>query len=515
MTRRLHWLPAALAAALVLPVSGCADALDALTSHARPVAEVAGEDLSVEEVATLMADSPVPDSALTANWAAQIGRLWTDYVSIVRLYQAPDTTLALDYDALLADAGYYAALSVAHYRDSVVLAGLEPTDEELRAWFVETEPLTRLDVRRIRLGVPEGASGAQRDSLFSEARRLRERVAAGADFIEVARAASDEPAAARGQVLAYQGHPDFPPAADSVVFDLEPGQISPVVATDEEMVFYRVERRRSPEFEAVEDILRRELVEQRRERRLADAADSLLENSRRIVADGAEDIARRVATSSDMAAGRVSGSLRLVRYDGGAYTVSELRQLFRARPDLRQRFEEAEDEELGVFLYQLAGDEVLVQAASRSGVVLPDSARAALRLGLAGQLAKIASRMDVSHALVTNPAFDVTRESRRFVEVVLNRGTPVPLPTEFRPLLDQRFPSRVDERSAEAAARQAREQRGLSLELDEAPTPEEHGEPHDAADDGTTDDAATDDDASQDDGADDDAADDAGTERIS
>lgn len=512
MTRRLHWLPAALAAALFLPVSGCADALDALTAHARPVAEIAGEDLSVDEVATLMAESPVPDSALTANWAAQIGRLWADYVSLVRLYQAPDTTLALDYDVLLADAGYYAALSVARYRDSVVLAGLEPTEDEVRRWFAETEPLTRLDVRRIRLGVPEGASEAQRDSVFSDARRLRERVAAGADFIEVARAASDEPAAARGQVLAYQGHADFSPAADSVVFDLEPGQISPVVATDEEMVFYRLERRRTPEFETVEDILRRELVAQRRERRLADAADSLLRNSRRIVADGAENIARRVASASDMAAGRVSGSLRLVRYEGGAYTVSELRQLFRARPDLRSRFEEADDEDLGVFLYQLAGDEVLVGAAAESGIGLPDSARAALRVGLAGQLASIARRMDVSHELVTNPAFDVPRESRRFIEVVLNRGTPVPLPTEFRPLLDQRFPSRVDERSAEAAARQAREQRGLSFELEEASEPAEHGEPHDADDD---DEADADADATDAGATADDAADDAGTEQIS
>lgn len=464
MTRRTSWLPAALAAVIALSASACTDALDALTSHARPVAAVAGGSLTAAELATMMAESPLPDSALTGHWAGEIGRLWVDYVSLVRLYQLPDTTMALDYDPLLEDAGYYPALAVQRYRDSVVLAGIEPTDEEVREYYERVRPLTRLDIRRIRLGIPPEASEAVRDSLAAEARRLRDRVASGADFIEVARAESDEPASARGQILAYQGHDDFQPAADSVVFDLRPGEISPVIETDEEVVFYRIERKRTPELEAVEDIVRGEMVEQRRERRLSETSETLLSGARRVVVAGAENVARLIATSPDMAAGRVSGSLRLVRYDGGALTALELRQLFLARPDLRGLFVEAEDDDIALYLYQLAGDEILIRAAIASGVGLPDELRGDLRTGIAGQLAAIARRMNITHALVRNPAFDVERESRGFIVRVLDQSMPVPMATEFRPLLDRRYRSRVDDRSAEVAARQARELRGVGPE---------------------------------------------------
>lgn len=474
MTRRTSL---SLTAALLLGAFaqfGCTDTVDALTSHVRPVASVSGDDLPVGELATMMAESSLPDSALTAHWAAQIGRLWADYMSLVRLYEAPDTTLSLDYGPLLDGARYVPALLVQQYRDSVVLAGIEPTDSELREWYDRTQPLTRLDVRRIRVGVPEGATEVVRDSLFEEARQLRQRVVQGADFIEVARAASDEPAAARGQVLAYQGHDDFPPAADSVVFGLRPGEVSPVIRTDEEMIFYRIETRRTPEFDGVTDMMRRRLVDERRQARLASTADSLLQNSRRVVADGAEGLTRMIASSPDLAAGRVSGSLRLVRYDGGALTVNELRLLLQVRPDLKERFLEADDDELGSYLYQLAGDEVLIQAAARSGVDLSDTARENLRLAIARQLSAIARRLEISHILVTNPAFNAERESRRFVELVLERATPVPWLTEFRPVLDQRYESRVDLRGAEAAARQARDLRGLGAEAVD-PAREDHG----------------------------------------
>ncbi len=483
MTRRSSLsLAAALLLGAALTQSACTDTVDALTSHVRPVASVAGEDLPVGELASIMADSNLPDTALTAHWATQIGRLWADYVSLVRLYQVPDTTLSLDYGPLLEGARYVPALLVQQYRDSVVLAGIEPTDTELREWYETTQPLTRLDVRRIRLGVPEGATEVVRDSIFAEARRLRRQVVQGADFIEVARAASDEPAAARGQVLAYQGHDDFEPAADSVVFDLRPGEVSPVIRTNEEMVFYRIESRRTPEFESVTDMIRRRLVGERRERRLASAADSLLRDARRAVADGAEGVVRMIAGSPDLAAGRVSGSLRLVRYDGGAFTVSELRLLLQARPDLKERFVEADDEELSSFLYQLAGDEVLIRAAAESGVDLSDDARENLRQAIAGQLSAIARRLEVSHMLVTNPAFDVKRESRRFIGQVLARAAPVPWLTEFRPVLDRRYPSRVDLRGAEAAARQARDLRGLGGDAVDDADAEHGGDQADTAD---------------------------------
>jgi hypothetical protein len=80
---------------------------------------------------------------------------------------------------------------------------------------------------------------------------------------------------------------------------------------------------------------------------------------------------------------------------------------------------------------------------------------------------------------VVNPAFDAGAESRRYLVAVLDQAAPVPWLTEFRGVLDQRHPTRVDDRSAEVAARQARDLRGLD---DEADTDSASGDPaaHDA-----------------------------------
>jgi hypothetical protein len=70
--------------------------------------------------------------------------------------------------------------------------------------------------------------------------------------------------------------------------------------------------------------------------------------------------------------------------------------------------------------------------------------------------------MGISHPLVSSPAYHVSAESRRFIGEVLKRSRPVPMITEFRIVLDRRFPGRVDDRSAEAAAARALQLRGLT-----------------------------------------------------
>jgi hypothetical protein len=476
MARRGLLTPSVLVGLAAMSIAGCGEILDGLTAHARPVASVTGDELGVQELGRILAESSAPDSVLTGFWAARVARLWTDYVMLVRVYQEPDSTGSLNYDELLEAARFYSVIRVQRYRDSVVLAGIEPTDEEVREYFDEAQPLTRLDVRRVRFAVPPEAPSTVRDSLFALASQLRERVAGGADFVQIAREFSDEPAAARGQTLAYQGHGDFTPVADTAVFGLRPGAISPVFVADEEIVFYRVERRRVPEFESVKDIVKNQMVNERRFDRLAAASDSLLDGSRRTVADGAERTARAVATIDDMGAGRFPGSMRLVRYEGGEFTVSELRELFRVRPDIRLRFEEEEDdEEIGLMLYQLAGDEVLIEAAAASGAELPPEARAELHEGIGRQLAAIAKRLEVSHAAASDPRFDVGAESRRFLTSVLSVAQPVPWLTEFRVVLDPVYPNRVDERSAEAAAQIARELRGADAGSPEREAPADEG----------------------------------------
>ncbi|MFQ5889449.1 MAG: peptidylprolyl isomerase [Gemmatimonadota bacterium] len=441
---------------------GC-DALDgALTAHSRPAAEAAGVRLTADELGSIMAMGPIPDTALNAHWATQIATLWADYVRLATLYAAPDTTLTLDYDPLLEGQRYFDALAVQRYRDSVVLRGLEPSDDEVREYFETRQPFTRLDVRRIRLSVPEGADEAVRDSLFQTAAQIQQELEAGADFLAVARERSDEPLAARGQLLAYQGHEHFPPAADSVVYRLEPGQVTPAISTEDGIFLFRVERRIEPDFEMARDRTYRKILEERRTERALLVADTLIGNARPSVLRGAVPTARRIAEDPAMAVGRVSPGSRLVEYRDGELTVQELRLLFQVRNDIRETFAEGSEEDIEFYLHELARDEIMVAAARRNGLGPTEEERQKLREAIASQVAAIARRLGLSHNLVRMPAYDVKVESLAFLEETVRRGHSLPWLGEFRPLLDPDYPARVHERGAAAAAKIAASQRAES-----------------------------------------------------
>lgn len=451
------------AALSCLTAAACGGFEDALTGHARPAAEAVGYRLVPEDLGLLMAASPMPDSTLTPYWAGEVARLWADYVVLATVYQNPDTTRSLDYTRLLEEGRHLGALGVMRYRDSVVMTGVEPTDEELREYWDTRQPYTRLDVRRIVWTVPEDASDAVRDSLFGAARSVRERLVGGADFVQVAREVSDEPVQARGQVVAYQGHSDFAPAADSVLFRLRPGEISPVIVTDDELLVYRIETRRTPDFDTAADQLREQVTMEREEAREEEALDSVVGNARRALMQGATALARDVAADPYLATGRVPGGLKLVTWDGGELVVDELRSLFAVRGDIQDLFVEGTDEELEEYLLQLARDEILMTAAARAGMEATQAERDALAIGLADQLGHLAARLQITSEAVANPRFEIGQQSVWFVQDVLARSRAIPWLGEFRVVLDPEFPVRVDDRGVEIAARHARELRDAGL----------------------------------------------------
>ncbi|MEJ2483978.1 MAG: peptidylprolyl isomerase [Gemmatimonadota bacterium] len=312
------------------------------------------------------------------------------------------------------------------------------------------------------------ASEAARDSLFEEASALRERLAGGADFVEAAKAHSDEEIEQRGRVLSYQGHESVPPMADSALFAMRPGEISPVFATPDAMVIYRVEQRRVPEFDAAREMTFDRMVEERAEVSQARTLDSVLSAGQRSIPDDAPAAAIRIASRSDMAEGAISGSAPLARFVDGELTAGELRTLFRVRPDMRQRFATATEDQAYDFLMELAADEVLVRAAESGGFGAGELERTQLSEALAAQMSRIGGRYNLSHGMVTNPAFDLDLASESFVRAVLAAQKPVPWLSEFRYVLGD-FPSRIDDQGAETAARLARDLR----EIDESETPDE------------------------------------------
>jgi hypothetical protein len=475
-------------------LAACSAAEDALTAHSRPAATAVGHSLGTGELGRMMAESPIPDSALEADVAGQVARLWADYVTLATIYRQPDSTLSVNFAPLLDEGRYFAALAVQRFRDSILSLNSDPTEEEVREYFDTRQPFTRLDLRRIALRVPPDASEATRDSLFDEASALRERLAGGADFVEVARARSDEAPEERGRVLAYQGHESIPPVADSALFAMRPGEISPVFSTPDAMVVYRLEQRREPDFETAREMTYERMVEERSAASQIRTLDSLLSAAQRSIPEDAPAAAIRIASSPDMAEGSIAGSAPLARYVDGTLTADDLRTLLRVRPDLRQRFAAASEDQAYDFLMELAADEVLVRAAEASGYGAGEEEREQLQEALASQMSKIAGRYNLSHRMVADPAFDLQLASESFLRAVLQAQRPVPWLSEYRYVLDPDFPSRIDDQGAETAARLARDLRQVG-----APEPtagdeeaQEHADDHrpepadDHADDGDT-----------------------------
>ena len=149
---------------------------------------------------------------------------------------------------------------------------VKPTDAEIAEEY---------DRHPERYRRPEEARAAR---IFTRARpeadRARSQVSAGEDFAEVARKVSRSPDASRGGAVGWVARGDLPAEFEQAVFRLKPGEISPVIATEEGFLIFTVlERRpaRTLSREEAEPEIRQRLAREKAERYL----EGLVETARR------------------------------------------------------------------------------------------------------------------------------------------------------------------------------------------------------------------------------------------
>ena len=104
----------------------------------------------------------------------------------------------------------------------------------------------------------------------AEARDLRRRLARGADFATLARIHSADASAVRGGDLGWQHEGMLAPAAEAILAELEPGQVSEPVALLQGVALLRLEARRPPQLNSFEQV--RERAEKLLRRERAEAA---------------------------------------------------------------------------------------------------------------------------------------------------------------------------------------------------------------------------------------------------
>ncbi len=121
-------------------------------------------------------------------------------------------------------------------------------EEDLRKIYQEnlkqyTEPL-EVKVQRIFLPVPQGATEEESEKIRREAERLLERVRAGEDFAQLAKAHSRGPEASEGGVLGFFKEKELVPELESAAFALKAGEASnPIQGRDGYHILRVLERK--------------------------------------------------------------------------------------------------------------------------------------------------------------------------------------------------------------------------------------------------------------------------------
>lgn len=127
-------------------------------------------------------------------------------------------------------------LSIKHLIDKEILPNLIVTEEESNAFYNENKDKMKqaesVRVSHILAKLDKNASSEEVDAAKQKVEKIRERITAGEDFAELARASSDCPSAKNGGDLGFIVRGQTVPEFEKCAYGLEkPGQVSEVIKT--------------------------------------------------------------------------------------------------------------------------------------------------------------------------------------------------------------------------------------------------------------------------------------------
>lgn len=215
-------------AAAILGLSACDSFKEAMTAHVDTVAEAGSQELSVEELANLLGESPLP---LQEEVARAVAQVWINYQLLGQAAAAGDS---LTDPALIREAMWsqYASIRANRYMETVAAD-----------WRTEPSPVAEseynqgnlLAASHILIGFPGAPQTTPTDAVRDSVRRVAEQVASqttAANFAEMAaRHSTDESNKAQGGSLGIFAPQQMIPEFSRAVAALRPGEISRPVLT--------------------------------------------------------------------------------------------------------------------------------------------------------------------------------------------------------------------------------------------------------------------------------------------
>lgn len=364
MVARKQVIPAS---ALIF-LSSCAGMGEAMSAHTDLVARAAGHELRVEEAAAMLAGNPqIPADPQVVRALAD---LWIDYALLATAVAEDSTLAALDIATFTAPAREQALVN--QLRDQVIQADTAFDEAEVeRRWSIEG-PSAEIHARHILLRLPTGGTDAQRDSVEQLAESLRARAEGGESFEELAAQFSQDPgSAARGGDLGFFSRGRMVEPFEEAAFQLQAGEVSPVVETPFGYHIIQVVERRQPDIGTEREQFRQYLVQ----RALDDAEraylDSIAEQANVQIQEGGLDVVRELATRPETALRGRAAERAIATYDGGAFTAGEFHEFLREQPaQMQSAFASAPADQLETGVQQLVQMELLISEAEKRGLTI-------------------------------------------------------------------------------------------------------------------------------------------------
>lgn len=469
---------------VVLAFPACGAFKDAMSAHVDLVARAGTQELSVDRLAGLMANSEVP---LRPDVARTIAQLWVNYQLVGQAGAAGDSLGTVED----ADAGMWSAIAQLRTRKVYEIVSKDwqvPDSTAFETAYNNGELLAAAHILLAKQ--PAGLSAAVNDSIRREADRLAESLASAnkATFARVADQRTEDPGSkGRGGDYGVFPRGQMVGEFDEGILSVPPGGVTKSIETQ---YGYHVIRRST--YEEVKEQFAEAYLSLYAQRAESTFFASLEKDVNVQVKKSAPAIVKAIAEDVDAYRDDKTVIATSRRGDLSAGRLAQWMAAFPPQSQMRANVLQAADSLLPLFVKNIMRSELLLKAADSLNVTLDSTELVEVRQAFWSGTARVMGELQLAPAQLAEAGDDraaretlaASRVDEYIVRLLRNEGAYVEVPEQVALVLRDKYETRVvtaglDRAVAEATRlRAAVDSTAASTEPTSAvPVPEPEPEP--------------------------------------
>jgi hypothetical protein len=436
----IRFRPVHFAFIALLALTACGALKDAFTAHGDVVARAGNQELTVDQLATMLANSEVP---LRPDVARTISQIWVNY-QLLGQAGAQGDTLGTIADA---DAGMWSAIAQLRTRklyEGIAASFPQADPATMEQKYIEGEMLAAAHILLTKQ--PDGFGPTVNDSIRREAERLARTVNAG-NFARIARQRSQDPGSKdRGGDYGVFARGTMVPAFDNGIMSVPPGGITGVVET--EFGYHIIRRSTWAEIREQFVPAYTQMIAQRAESTYIAGIEAA---SNVQVRSAAPKVVKAIA--EDIDAYRNDKTV-LATSRRGNLTAGRMAQWIGAFPpqsQMRPQIMEAPDSLIPRLVENIMRSELLLNQADSAKIALDSAEIADVRASFFGGVTRTMRQLELAPEQLAGAGADrAARETAASAKVnayldglLNNRGQYIEIPEQLAVVLREKFESRV------------------------------------------------------------------------